>query len=42
MLNKNMIGFLNRTMFGVVLFVPIFYLDGLGTITGSYDLSFQI
>lgn len=41
MLDKNMVGFLNRTMFGMVLLVPIFYLDGLGTIARGDYFSFQ-
>lgn len=41
MSNKNMIGFLDRSVLGVVLFIPIFYLDGLGTITGRDYSSFQ-
>ncbi len=36
-----MVGFLDGAVLGMVLFVPIFYMDGFGTITGDNNLAFQ-
>lgn len=41
MFDKNMVSFLDGTMLGMVLFVPILYLDGFGAISRGNYSSFQ-